>query len=505
MPSSSTEIVFDSSDKGIANTFEKMNRNQDRLYQKLDRLEKKSDRGAKASASNWMKVGETFKNVGLALVGGGGILSGLDLIKSANREIIEQAAEIAERYEDAAKRFRVQSGLRGIEAGDAQRRIEKIAVENAVSLDTGFAAATQLVSSGFTAREASGGSLDAFLDVLAATNQTGEGVDSEGLAKAMAGFLTANQLELTGENIRTYGGGLQSLFKSTNLQLDALPSLGKEAGALQSALSPQEQLAAAAVLQTQGSQDASSSATNLRNVVGRLQTAAASDTAGPALERLGLTAADVDFVGERIDDVLGRIGAGLQSVPEEERAGIAKSLVSEAGIASLNTLIANRSALRKNVADQANLGQFDADVAEAQQGAGAARIRLETASEVRRTQQYQADDIIKASLREELESRGYAQARTELFLGAYSTARAFGAGPDTAADLGMGDYGEFAEVQDAALKRATQAAGLESNPQSFEEFAEALRENTRSNRDVAAEMKKRPPAPPRSAGLGAGG
>lgn len=503
--SAKAEVEFSATDAGVLRLIQRQEQQFGKLDRKLDAVEKSSRKAAKSGGDGFAKFGEAVKGVGLSLVGGGSLLAGLELIQGANRKVIEQATEIAARYDEANRKWMVQTGLKGIENADAQLRIAQISIGNAQDVIGGQELATQLVSSGFSSEQASGDSLDAMQDVLASMNQSGHNVDKASLGKAMAGFLTANQLELNGANLRKYGGGLKNLFDGTNVQLDDLPALGKEAGALKSALSPQEQLAAAAVLKTQGSQDGSSSATNLRNVVGRLQTASASDTAGPALERLGLKPGDVDFVGERLEEVLGRLEKGFQSVPEEERAGIAKQLVSEAGIASLQTLMDNRGTFRKNIESQADLSGFESSVEIAQSGVNAANTRLKGQAEVDRLAQYQADEIIEASLAQALREQDFSQAAIDLNASAYQKQRYLGMSPDMAVRVPY-----TGNQQDRALEIAGEAAGMESAPESFSELAEALKANTaamtrqaKAAEDLVIEQRKRPVAPPRAAANGA--
>ena len=502
MPSSTAEITFTSTDKGVLALMERLDRSQDKLARNMDRLGRESKRSADASRDGWKKVGSTFKGVALSLVGGGSILTGLNLIKSAQADIIKQAEQIASKYEDSAKRFRVQTGYRGAEAGAAQARVENIAYANAVSLDTAFNAGTQLASSGFDRREASGDSLNAFLDVLAATNQSGEQVDSAELAKSLAGFLSSQNLELNAANVRRVGAGTQALFKGTNLQLSALTPLAKEGASLATALSPEETLASASVLLDQGI-DESSTAVALRSIVSRLQTAKEGKAQDRGLEILGLKSGQVDFVGEDLDAVLGTLAEAFGRTDERDRAGAAKLLVGEAAVAPLLKLIESRGTVRDRVSLQSETGQFDADVREAQSGVNAAARRSEVREKVRGLENFNAEDLIGDALQRIEEERGVSALQASLNRGIYEAQRGAFISQGLAA---RSVYGDAAAQQ--ARDLVAEDAGLDpadGRYRTFEELNSSLRELIRATRDETSERRRSNFAGPPSTALERGG
>ena len=497
MPSSTAEITFTSTDKGVVALVERINRSQDALSRKIDRVGRESRKTTDATNAGWKRAGATIKGVGLSLVGGGSILAGLDLIKSANEEIIKQAGEIAERYDEAAKKFRVQSGLRGLEAGDAQRRIEGNAVANAVSIDRAFAAATQLVSSGFSAREASGGSLDAFLDVLAATNAAGGEADPAELAKGLAGYLQSQGLGLNADNVRKVGGGTQRLFKGTNLQLDALPALAKEGASLRQTLNPEESLAAASVLLDTG-KDGSGTATALRNVTSRLQTAASDKGRSAALGSIGLDPADVDFAGENLETVLNRLADALEGRDGPTRAGVLESLAGTESRSSLESLIAGRGDIRRRVALQRDLSGFEDDVGIAQRGIGAGKTRIGGRRDLALLEQYPADEIVQQALELDSLERGSLGAVRLADKARFHLRRSVGS-----LDFAVGGA-EQGERTQRILDRSVGAAGLDpAGIDTFADLEDALRENTRAmrgdGRPQKVEVVNAPAGPPSAA------
>ncbi|MFB6320790.1 hypothetical protein [Saccharicrinis sp. FJH54] len=152
MPVSSTEIVFDSTDKGIASTFEKISRNQDLLAQKLDRTAKASERGAKAAEKGWRRVGDV-------LIGGGGILFATDMIRRGTQQAIAEFERLKSIQKEAAganlelgkvlpQTVRNAAGL--LSAKEVESRVSEI------SLDTGVKSATiaKALGDAFSARGA---------------------------------------------------------------------------------------------------------------------------------------------------------------------------------------------------------------------------------------------------------------------------------------------------------------------------------------------------------------
>jgi hypothetical protein len=348
--------------------------------------------------------------------------------------------------------------LRGLEADVSQKAIERISLANAVKPELGYRTATQLVSSGATVEEATGAALDAMQDVSMASNMA-TGASPEEITNAVVAYLTSQGLDPTGVNIRKIGGGVQQVFRGGNLQLSDLTELAQVGSGLRT-LRPDEQIAAMAALKDLGN-TGSTAATGLEGLVTRLETAKASNAKVAALQKIGLTPEDVDFVGEGEDlnVVLGRLQKGLNSVPEEDRKALMKTLVEEAGVKTLSGLMASREKIDRYVGAQGNLAAFEADVVEAQSGIGAARTRNEGARELRMAQLGQDIEGRGLAMEESLVARGATPLQADLQrlgfdAGAYMTGTVAGG------RLAAGAVGMLPQINSSAVPELLPWLGL---------------------------------------------
>lgn len=377
-------ITMTADDRDLMQSYVRQADKINKLQEQLKRWQKEAmeaGRASKKAAEDGAKGADRMiKGVAGVAAGWLSATGAVSAFMQANKQAISESERHAEVMDDITRKFRIQSGMRGLQGQQAQTSILKNASRAGVTKDQAFAAATQLVSSGMDGGEANGAGLRAFLDVLGASNQTGKNVDGEGLSKALMMYLESQGMGKTGANVNKIGGQIQTLFKSTNMQLSGLPFLAKEGAGLATALSPEEQLGAFAKLT--GSFDESSSATSLRSIVQRLQTARTKKDATRSLKEMGLSTDDVDFVGENLDTVLGKLKGGLDKVPENRRAGLLKTIFEEQGIAPALALMNGRADVARNVAMQKDLSGFEADVRHSQEGRGAAGRRMDLEEEI---------------------------------------------------------------------------------------------------------------------------
>lgn len=468
-------INLDAREQAAIRAFQNIERATDRIARGMDSVNRRTRQG-RSQLQAW---GNQIKGVALGYLG---ITQTLSLISAANRQIIEESAQIGAKVDEQNRKFRVQSGLRGLQADAATKRIEKIAEAVPLSDDpraAAFAAATQLVSSGFSAEEASGGSLRAFSEVIAASNLAGRDTDPRELAQALASFLNSQNLALNEANVRSVGGGLQSLFRGTNIQVADLAEFAKEGASFAGKLSVPEQLGAFSALRQ--AMPAGESSTGLRNIVSRLGTARTQKKKVDALKEMGLSPDDVDLIGENLDTVLGRLSSGLAKLRAEEREGALKTLFEEKGVSVAKLLIAGRNAVAFGAKRAQNLAGFDEDVQEATSGRVAAARRQTLRKEVRRAETDTEDDLLLAELTEQAE-RDANPAQVAIRRGFFQGARFFGVDRDTAAGLA------FDTVADRNVDERARA-GLEQRKGS----ADVQRvEVVNQNREQVA--KKRPAA-----------
>lgn len=331
----------------------------------------------------------SVRAIGAALLGGG-IVAGLNKWIAANNRIIEQGGEIEQKFAPLFKKFEVQTGLTGPDAEAANSRVLDIAEVRRVRAEDAFAGATELSSYGIGNDElldSQNGTLNALLKGMRATNLVSKGgsVDARQLAQAVASYLEAQNQAKTSDNVKRVLGEIYALFKDTSLQLSDLNDFARMSAVARDRLSTAEQMAVFSRLKDViGS--ASEASTSFRQVIGRMQTAAASDTQRAALRDIGLDASDIDLVGEDFITALGRIEDGLQKVAEADRAPILKRLFEEQGVPAVLALMGQNQggvkvrdelAARVKRAESVDEKQFEADVARGESGPDSAAAVLD--------------------------------------------------------------------------------------------------------------------------------
>lgn len=423
-----------------------------------------------------------------------------------SQELAREAGEIALKYDEIGRKFQVQSGLKGLEGEQAQARITGAAVRQSFDIDRAQAVATQLVSSGFSAEEASGASLEEFLRILNASNAAGQNVDSAQLAKSITGYLQSQGLELNAENLARIGRGTQRLFKSTNIQLADLVDVAKVGSLLSKGLTPEEQLAAMSVSADLG-RPSSESATAFRGVVGSLMGARANEAKVSALKEFGLGVEDVDLVGEGFQDALARLDQGMQAMPEEQRMAALKKLFGEEYAAFALDMISGRKKIAERVGIMTDDRAFMEDVAISTSGPAAGARRLAAQTELEKLERSRGDSTITKAIEAELLDRGHSPWRASMSAKEYEAGRGLGLSQETA--LAMAVQGE--ERRQAILARAQAAEQAQGGPSLvFEgktitdqdeinrlmgELTDALKQNTdatKQNNDATDKNTKQP-------------
>lgn len=431
--SNKVEITFTSDDRDIIQSLQKQNAMYEKQIQKLQQVSDKSNRASRDQSSGLNSIiGMTIR----AASGYASISLAMSTISQANRELIQEAQRVSTLYDEIFRKFQVQAGLTEVQKGSAQERIVSIAKNLAVPVDQATAAATQLVSSGFSTSEATGGGLSNFIKVLKATNQGGADVDPAELALALSQFLAANQLDKTGENVIGVGQNLQALFQGTNVQLSGLTPLASVTGAINKQTTFQEQLAAQSTLVE--SFQAPQAAVGLRNFVQILSGAREDKIKAETLGRLGVNPDDVDFTGENFQSVLDRLGGAFDTIPAEQRAGVSQKLFGREGAQFGDFLIDNRDTFRRNLALQSDSTPFNQALQTATSGRNAAAVRQQIEKDTFSVSQNQNDDLLLSELDAITREQGVGVVRRFAYRNAYSALRAVGSGPRSAA---LGAFG----------------------------------------------------------------
>lgn len=477
---SSVQITFTGEDRDLLQAFQRQQgeilKNQ-RALLRMGEISKGATDDTEKGLKKATIAAEIFHQ------GIGVVRQGLIAWRDANTEIIRQADEAGAKYDEIFRKFRVQSGLRGIEADRAQQRIVATSAQFSVPVEQGEAVARQLVSSGFAPDQATGESLKEVLRVLAAANIRGDNLDPTDLTASISKYLISQGLDLNAQNLATVGRSSQILFRGTNLQIPNLQNLAKEGAGFAGAVSPQDQLATFSMLSD--AFEGPEAAVGLRNVVGRLRTARETPTRVKALERLGLKPEDVDLVGEDLFTSLESLNRGLTALPEEQRAGTLKLLFEEQGVAPAQVMLSNVAELRRRRAMLNDQSGFMADVEEATSGRNAARVRQDVLRENRRAAADQQDNLINQELDLVLEELGVSAAQRGFATSpiGYRGARGLGFSPETAVGLQLpiGSDVSATDVLQRVQQRQQSASDQSALINALEKNSRATEANTRSS------------------------
>lgn len=375
-------------------------------------------------------INKLITRVGGLAAGYFGVSAAVGHFTQANKEAIAEAEAAATKFDTMFRRFNVMAGLRGIEGKDAKLRILKSAEKFGFRSEEAEAGATALASSGFSAPEASGPALDALLKLQGAQTLYNKEASPGDIAASFSGFLSANNIDLTGQNVEKYGVALQSL-KETPINVRDLGQLSKVSGALKGAMSPEEQLANFAQLRAKGVQ-AEESGKVLRETVQNLSIAGTMKDRTKALKDIGLKPTDVDFQDESFEQVMGRIQKGLQKVRPEKRDDIIATLVEKSNVSGFTALMEGQGPVQELIAGMGDKAGYEKDVEEASGGIARAKTRQEVAREVRAAERDQNAGLMRGEIRAVMEERGAKPSIVSSAEKAFDWAQFFGASPETA-------------------------------------------------------------------------
>lgn len=346
--------------------FEQQRRKVDALRNSLERANSELKEGRE---SPWPEVAQ---GMGIATGAALALFAALQKVAQAQREIVSQGAEQAVNLDTMARRMQIQAGLT-----DEQRQQESVAViqqssQAGVRAESGFAAATQLAGSGF-ANPVQSGSLQTILNTMQASSFQGS---PEELVSAFAEALNAYGLEKTNQNLQQIAVAAQSLFKQTDFQLTELQDFAKNASVFEGAnIALDEALAGFTALREV--LPAAESGTGLRNFVNKLQAGDLTRENKDNLQRIGVNADQVDFVGESLTEVLTTIRNATQRMEEADRNAALGKMFGTENVASARLLLQSVERIQQLQASQQAGNQFAADLATAAGGMQAERNRIE--------------------------------------------------------------------------------------------------------------------------------
>jgi hypothetical protein len=324
---------------------------------KVDQL-RKSVREAKNELSRevespWPKIAQ---GMGIATAAAVGLAAVLIRVGQAQRDIISGGAETAIQLDEMARRMQIQAGLNDEQAQLQTRAIIQQANDAGLRAEVGFRVATQAASSGF-ADPVETGILKTVLDTVQASNFQGA---PEEMVQAFAQALNASGLEKTNANLERMAVAAQSLFKVTDFQLVELSDFAKNASVFQGAnMSVDESMAGFTALREV--MPAAEAGTGLRNFVAKLQAGDLTKEQADNLQRIGVTADQVDFVGESLVDVITNIKKAADNLPEADRNAALGKMFGVENVASARLLLNSAERITELQQRQGNREQFDID------------------------------------------------------------------------------------------------------------------------------------------------
>lgn len=214
------------------------------------------------------------------------------------------------------------------------------------------------------------------------------------------------------------------------MKLTDLTQLSQVGASLQGKLTQEEQVAAFAKL---GSIETFPvAATKMQDIFKNLSIAGGKSDASKAIESMGMKPEDIDFQGEGFETVMGRLGAGLQRLPVEQRDIALGKIVEGTNIGSTKRLMAMTPeivAMAQGVNDPAKL---DADTAFASQGPNRALIRQQLKRETALAAENEQGSLIRGEIAGASIEAGESPALRSVRETVFDTIRSFGFGTQTA-------------------------------------------------------------------------
>lgn len=317
-----------------------------KLEKKLDELENKLAQVSKKSKAQGESVAQTLDKWGkkaLSIATAYNVIEGaIQGVISSNREMLAEADQLAEKYDDLRRRLSVQSG----EAiGANQGFIDQVALDYAVPRDELFEASKTLKGAGFVDEKS-------LPELVKFKLSTASEMSLSELAKPIAQTLKAYGVPTNAAGIAQHTRDYAPVYKFTDVQAEHESELAKVGSLAKNSGIDHRQLLAtfAATYDVIGS--ASEVATVLKGSALRL---AAPDPSGlAAFKKLGLDRRDVDLHGESFLDAMDRIEASLAKLDPEERTAVAKDIFKSEGIAGALSIMGRVNKARSLIHEMEN-------------------------------------------------------------------------------------------------------------------------------------------------------
>lgn len=392
----------------------------------VEAAQDRANRKTKESGEAWTGFAKTGGNalnaIGISLTAGTivqGLLKIIDLQKEWNKEILNTVRE----QDKVGRKLQVQALL---DDKEFQRilteRIAPISMATARPLPQVQAAATELISQGFTTEEATGPALQELLLGAAAQNVE----DEKAFASAIASFIKSQGKQLTAENVRAVTAPMTSLFQGTPFQGADLQAISKIGALLKQFNVSQTDIFSAVNIAKEATGAPGEAAVAVRNIVGKLGAAKATPESLGILEQIGGAgfAERVDLVGETLPQALQNLKDALDGLDESSRNAALAKLFGAESVAGAAQLLSNIHKFRELAEVQRDTTKFQRGVEIATTGPVASEVRGATqktmATLAQERQQALIEELLGAAETEMIE-RGVGPVRRKLKLSVLRT------------------------------------------------------------------------------------
>lgn len=419
------------------------------------------EQAAEKAHEAWEKtpIGELTEKIGTMAASWVGIEKAIDLatdaakeFRDANREVLEEQAEVTVALDQQFRHLAVQAGLKEAEKPEFQKKLFEIA-EKYKTGDVGALTeiAAELIGGG-VAKENVLESTESVVAGLRASGKQLNQLDPRMQAAALTAFaiaqtgkargeVSADEIEkaVAPELIDEYVKDVQGLFMKSKMQaadIQEFVNTGGAAAAASAGVSAQESLAIFAMLRHVD--DAQVAGTAMKNLFTKIQSLGAHKEKVAALAEIGLTPEEIDLEGEAPEEALGRLRDALANVGQAKRATILEQLFGNRGSQGISTLLNQAAEIQKYVGFAADRSAFESSLKEMTTGAAAAKAGGQVLHQKNRMAGPGAVDALMEELIEHMIPEQ--DVRGKLAAESFKYWRSWGLSQQTAAGIALGKY-----------------------------------------------------------------
>lgn len=428
-----------------------------RIARQLTRDKKQAEQHEKMLNDNtkhWVTL------IGSAALAYAGVSNVVDTLITKQQELIDKADEFGLKQDRHSRQFAVQAGLTALESKDYQKSINEEALRAGVDTEQATAAATQLVSSGFTAKESSSTALRKILQGMAASGEAGGDAGQFALNASQA--LAASGMEKNQANLDKV---MRAMFASKRAGNFLAPDLEQLAPKLQGFVSQggsfEEAMAAFNTMKETTNKE--QAATSFKIMVERLMGAKGDKKRTAQLEKLGLKPEDVDLIGESLGDVGKLLNERMSKLDATERQPFLQKFFGTEAASSVQGFLNKQQRFQEFIDVQKNTDDYMKAVGVAQSGPDVAARRSKVKNELQISDKHNDLTLLFDEFERQQRNSGASEAQIAITRQMANLQRMFGIDPRTALDTGsfMTGSGGSGRLYDRSLLNVSKMKGGE--------------------------------------------